>query len=237
MLNRVIPIFPLDLVLFPRQELPLRIFEPRYKQMVDDCMLGDGQFGVCLANHQSLSVNGWTAPRAVGTITKITKCENVGLDGLQIQIETMGRNPFMIGELIPPPMKRPLDYDPNTLEGHERISELHNKIGRDTKMYIQGRVQMLPEIDDNITLDTWQDLVALWKQKIIKSSPQTIDPQALDHLLEQYYLITEIPTIDYVYSLAALGAKDPSDLQPILEAPTMSNLVDKVKELFMDKTT
>jgi len=38
--KKIIPIFPLDLVLFPRQELPLRIFEPRYKQLVDDCMLG-----------------------------------------------------------------------------------------------------------------------------------------------------------------------------------------------------
>jgi Lon protease-like protein len=45
--TKIIPIFPLDLVLFPRQELPLRVFEPRYKQLVDDCMLGDGQFGVC----------------------------------------------------------------------------------------------------------------------------------------------------------------------------------------------
>ena len=50
--NKIIPIFPLDLVLFPRQELPLRIFEPRYKQLVDDCMLGDGQFGVCLIDEQ-----------------------------------------------------------------------------------------------------------------------------------------------------------------------------------------
>ena len=39
--TKIIPIFPLDLVLFPRQELPLRVFEPRYKQLVDDCMLGD----------------------------------------------------------------------------------------------------------------------------------------------------------------------------------------------------
>ena len=62
--TKIIPIFPLDLVLFPRQELPLRIFEPRYKQLVDDCMLGDGQFGVCLIDEQS-SVNGWNSPKLV----------------------------------------------------------------------------------------------------------------------------------------------------------------------------
>ena len=81
--TKIIPIFPLDLVLFPRQELPLRIFEPRYKQLVDDCMLGDGQFGVCLIDEQN-SVNGWNSPKLVGTIAKISKCEDVELDGLQL---------------------------------------------------------------------------------------------------------------------------------------------------------
>ena len=93
--TKIIPIFPLDLVLFPRQELPLRIFEPRYKQLVDDCMLGDGQFGVCLIDEQN-SVNGWNSPKLVGTIAKISKCEDVELDGLQLHIETMGRNSFRI---------------------------------------------------------------------------------------------------------------------------------------------
>ena len=68
--TKIIPIFPLDLVLFPRQELPLRIFEPRYKQLVDDCMLGDGQFGVCLIDEHN-SVNGWNSPKLVGTIAKL----------------------------------------------------------------------------------------------------------------------------------------------------------------------
>ncbi|MEC9436236.1 MAG: LON peptidase substrate-binding domain-containing protein, partial [Thermoproteota archaeon] len=48
--TRIIPIFPLDLVLFPNQDLPLRIFEPRYKQMIDDCMLGEKEFGICLGH-------------------------------------------------------------------------------------------------------------------------------------------------------------------------------------------
>ena len=97
--TKIIPIFPLDLVLFPRQELPLRIFEPRYKQLVDDCMLGDGQFGVCLIDEHN-SVNGWNSPKLVGTIAKISKCEDVEMDGLQLHIETMGRNSFRIKKLF-----------------------------------------------------------------------------------------------------------------------------------------
>ena len=233
--TKIIPIFPLDLVLFPRQELPLRIFEPRYKQLVDDCMLGDGQFGVCLIDANT-SVNGWNSPKLVGTIAKITKCEDVELDGLQLQIETIGRNSFIIKKIIAPPIPQPVNYDPLSVEGHEQISEMHEKVGIEEKMYIQAEVEMIPEIDENISLEQWERLVELWKKKIIAQAlPQVVEPHALDHVLEHYYLTTDTPTIDYIYSLSALGAKDPNELQPILEATTMADLIQKVEKLLTVK--
>ena len=233
--TKVIPIFPLDLVLFPRQELPLRIFEPRYKQLVDDCMLGDGQFGVCLIDETN-SVNGWNSPKTVGTIAKITKCEDVEMDGLQLHIETLGRNSFKIKKIIPPSIPQPENYDPLSVEGHQLISEMHEKVGTEEKMYIQAEVEMIPEIDESISLEQWEKLVELWKKKIVKQAlPQVVEPHSLDHVLEQYYLTTDTPTIDYIYSLSALGAKDPNDLQPILEATTMDELLQKVEELLTIK--
>ena len=145
--TKIIPIFPLDLVLFPRQELPLRIFEPRYKQLVDDCMLGDGQFGVCLIDEQN-SVNGWNSPKMIGTIAKISKCEDVELDGLQLHIETMGRNSFKIKKIIPPAISQPTNYDPLSVEGHQEVSKIHEEIGTQEKMYIRAEVEMSPEIDE-----------------------------------------------------------------------------------------
>jgi Lon protease-like protein len=41
-----LPIFPLDLVLFPGELLPLHIFEPRYRQLLADCLEGDRRFGI-----------------------------------------------------------------------------------------------------------------------------------------------------------------------------------------------
>lgn len=43
-----IPLFPLNVVLFPEGELKLRIFEPRYIDMVRDCFRNDTGFGICL---------------------------------------------------------------------------------------------------------------------------------------------------------------------------------------------
>ncbi len=233
--TKIIPIFPLDLVLFPRQELPLRIFEPRYKQLVDDCMLGDGQFGVCLIDENN-SVNGWNSPNLVGTIAKISKCEDANLDGLQLNIETLGRNSFKIKKIIPSSIPQPTNYDPLSMEGHQEISDIHEKIGTEEKMYIQAEVEMIPEIDENISFERWQRLVELWKKKIITQTlPQVVEPHSLDHVLEQYYLNTETPTIDYIYSLSAIGAKDPNELQPILEATTMDELIKNVEELLTVK--
>lgn len=44
----VLPLFPLNTVIFPGGALPLRIFEPRYLDMVKDCMRNDHGFGIAL---------------------------------------------------------------------------------------------------------------------------------------------------------------------------------------------
>lgn len=43
-----IPLFPLNTVVFPEGELPLRIFEPRYIDMISECLRQDSGFGICL---------------------------------------------------------------------------------------------------------------------------------------------------------------------------------------------
>ncbi len=44
----VLPLFPLNTVLFPGGPLRLRIFEPRYLDMISRCMRENGSFGVAL---------------------------------------------------------------------------------------------------------------------------------------------------------------------------------------------
>jgi hypothetical protein len=45
---QTIPLFPLGTVLFPEGPLPLRVFEPRYLDMISRCMRQDTEFGVVL---------------------------------------------------------------------------------------------------------------------------------------------------------------------------------------------
>ena len=57
----LLPLFPLQLVLFPRANLPLHIFEERYKEMIQDCLENQGEFGILLVQDRSVATIGCTA--------------------------------------------------------------------------------------------------------------------------------------------------------------------------------
>lgn len=60
-LDSLIPLFPLDVVLFPGTPLPLHIFEPRYKEMIGECLAQQRTFGVVRVLEQGLEEVGCTA--------------------------------------------------------------------------------------------------------------------------------------------------------------------------------
>jgi Lon protease-like protein len=54
-------LFPLDVVLLPGSPLPLHIFEPRYKEMIAECLAGEAPFGVIRALDEGIADVGCTA--------------------------------------------------------------------------------------------------------------------------------------------------------------------------------
>jgi Lon protease-like protein len=57
----LLPLFPLDLVLLPGAPLPLHIFEPRYKEMISECVEGKKLFGVVRVKEEGVAEIGCTA--------------------------------------------------------------------------------------------------------------------------------------------------------------------------------
>ena len=57
----LLPLFPLDLVLFPGTSLPLHIFEPRYREMISECLDRKKLFGVVRAKEEGVAEIGCTA--------------------------------------------------------------------------------------------------------------------------------------------------------------------------------
>ena len=108
-----LPLFPLNTVLFPGGPLPLRVFEPRYLDMVSRCMKDDAPFGVVLI--QAGAEVGPASTCDVGTLARIVDWYQ-GSDGI-LGITAIGTERFRlrstarqhdglnIGEVdrIPPP--------------------------------------------------------------------------------------------------------------------------------------
>jgi len=87
MQEELLPLFPLQLVLFPRTSLPLHIFEERYKQMIGDVLRGRSEFGVVLAGEKGIVNTGCTA-----TVEKVLKKYPDG----RMDLMTIGRRRFEI---------------------------------------------------------------------------------------------------------------------------------------------
>ncbi len=95
-----IPLFPLNVVLFPGEQLPLHIFEPRYRRMVRECLDSKTPFGMLLALPDGIVRVGCTAE-----ILEVIKRYDDG----RMDIVTVGRDPFRVVELF---------SDDPLLEGH-----------------------------------------------------------------------------------------------------------------------
>lgn len=92
-----IPLFPLNVVLFPGGYLPLHIFEPRYRLMMRHCLDGDRRFGVVLINSGS-EVGEPATPEAVGTIAYIDEAKTLEDGRMVIGVE--GEQRFRIANIV-----------------------------------------------------------------------------------------------------------------------------------------
>jgi Lon protease-like protein len=102
-----LPMFPLGTVLFPHALLPLHVFEPRYRALVDRCLASDREFGVVLIE-RGHEVGGGDQRFDVGTVARIVQAGrtddgrwmlvNVGLQRLRV-VEWLPDDPHPIARV------------------------------------------------------------------------------------------------------------------------------------------
>jgi Lon protease-like protein len=90
-MTNFIPIFPLGIVAYPGEKLNLHIFEPRYKQLIDDCISLSKPFGI-----PTVLTNGVAE---MGTLVQIEEVVNKYEDG-RMDIKTKGIKVFRILEVV-----------------------------------------------------------------------------------------------------------------------------------------
>ena len=90
MARELLPLFPLNAVLFPRTHMPLHIFEERYKLMIGEAVRDGSQFGIVMASDRGVVNTGCTAQ-----VSKVMKTYDDG----RMDILTVGRRRFEVYEL------------------------------------------------------------------------------------------------------------------------------------------
>ncbi|HEY1727126.1 MAG TPA: LON peptidase substrate-binding domain-containing protein [Candidatus Baltobacteraceae bacterium] len=91
-------LFPLNTVLFPGATLHLHVFEPRYKQLVAECLDQGEAFGVCLIREGSEAGDPEVNPHDVGTAAEIV--EVMPLPFGRYYVSTVGKRRFKITGII-----------------------------------------------------------------------------------------------------------------------------------------
>jgi Lon protease-like protein len=155
--------FPLGTVLLPGMPLPLHVFEPRYRQLVHDCLAADGEFGVALIERGS-EVGGGDLRTSAGTVAHIEEAER--LDDGRWFVIAVGVRRVRVGEWLPDdpyPRAEVADWpdppddadepDPDVIEALtarlRRVLALRTELG-------EAVAPLTIELDRDPVLATWQ---------------------------------------------------------------------------------
>ena len=191
---RLLPLFPLPLVLFPGAYLPLHIFEPRYRRMLADCERGDSRFGILFraegVAEQELGVG------HVGCVAEIESSETLpdgrsnilvhGAERFALERFVASDAPYRVGEVS--------DYDdvdePVTVlvEPAARTRTLFERVGRAARALADDNDPLPPLPDDPAALSfaiaAMVDLDAPRRQQLLASRSPRERLRELEALFE-----------------------------------------------------
>ena len=220
-MSEKIPIFPIDVVLYPNQNLPLKIFEPRYRQMLDDCMSSNRAFGISIIDGQKTK-GGWNCPVKVGTLVYVVKCEDLDLTGSNYYIEILGKKRFAIEKLISPLIEKPAEYFPPEMPSMKQM--LRKSAGE--PLYFQANVNYLDEINDSVNLSEWKYILGKLELRIIDmASKMGVEFQNFTDFIVSNGLKLDSASTQDLYTIASMCSLSIETQQNILEAKYSSEII------------
>ena len=160
-MSEILPLFPLRIVVFPNESLNLHIFEPRYKQLIQECETDGITFGIPTFVDNAL--------KPIGTEIELLKIAKIYPDG-KLDIHTKGIRLFKINEFfrqVPDKLYAgatvdwlPEEYDEGDpirrLEMHQLISKLFSILDIKKEIPSKDTIRCF-EIGHHIGLNTEQE--------------------------------------------------------------------------------
>lgn len=183
-----LPLFPLSTVVMPGGLLPLRLFEPRYLDMVRQCLREQTGFGICLVKEGG-EVGDAAIPYPYGTLVKIVDWDQ-GDNGL-FQITVEGEQKFRIVDTHVGPAKLllgniellPFEQSSKVPEQYTHLIQTMQQI---LKQVAPGITYVKPELDDALWLGSrFVELLPL-------SSPLRHELLSMDDSQERLTAVAEV---------------------------------------------
>lgn len=156
-MTKYLPIFPLNIVVYPGQELNLHIFEPRYKQLINDCLADKKTFGIPPVLNNNLADH--------GTEMELVEVSKVHPNG-EMDIKTRGIKVFRVMEVlreVPDKLyaaavvyeMNHLPFDTEMLNPtlYDMIEELHSLLGTGFSLYEKFKNPLSYELAHYIALN------------------------------------------------------------------------------------
>ena len=193
-MNRTLPLFPLDMVLFPGAVASLQIFEPRYREMLRDCMAGDRRFGVVLI--KSGSDTGSSAePFLIGTVAHITEIGAPRRGAIPITVAAEARFKIIEESRLRPYLSAEVEVfeeDPSDMASDEIVLASHDATQRylGTVLASQGVYKAAPDIpSDPVKLSYYMGMIATTARN--RSLQRLLEPDRLSDRLQASIALLE----------------------------------------------
>lgn len=232
-MSEELPLFVLPMILMPGEVQQLRIFEPRYKQMLDDCLLDEKNFGLIL-NDDFSKINGWDSPRKFGCEAEIVHHETKGSNHF---IEIIGKRRFQVQSVNPPALPPFSDESMTDIIPEDGIfpdlETILSKIpegNANTKLYISADVDYIE--DDLVISDNKLEELEEIFRKILSKIGKLL---RLENSIFDDWIENQISGILYnnsnaIYTIASMTVSDPEIRYQMLECNDEQSLYDMLLE-------
>jgi Lon protease-like protein len=166
-----LPMFPLGNVVLPGELLPLNVFEPRYRQLVLDCLAADApEFGVVLIERGS-EVGGGDVRTSIGTVARVVRVMPLGSGRFEVVaagvrranvLEWLPDDPYPRGDVEGWPEPVPVDVEgvrseiERLLGRVDETRELAREVARASKQRVPLRATPPLRLSDDLVRAAYQ---------------------------------------------------------------------------------
>ena len=216
-----LPLFVLPMVLLPGEIQELRVFEPRYRQMLDDCLLDELNFGLVLNDPFRPSTH-WDGPRTHGCEAEILHHETKGSNHF---LKIVGRRRFTVQQVFDPalpPLNHPMvepSIDQDGIDPDlQTLLELIPEDAEHSKLYISADVEF-HEPHDQTSPEQQAELKDMLESVLKRiGSMLNIDSGMLEQWVEEQVEHVIDEDQNAVFAVAALLVNELEARQQILSS-------------------